>query len=145
MFHVNKFIAEAVTQRNASMFREDLTANQELLTREIAGKKVLVIGGAGTIGSSYIRALLPFRPAKLVVVDLSENGLTELTRDLRSTFGMYVPPDYRTYPLSFADPIFEKFSGRKTVLISSQTFRPTSMSAARRMSIPYRRCWKTMC
>ena len=92
------------------------------------GKKVLVIGGAGTIGSSYIRALLPFRPAKLVVVDLSENGLTELTRDLRSTFGMYVPPDYRTYPLSFADPI-----------------RPTSMSAARRMSIPYRRCWKTMC
>mgnify|MGYP000644575185 CR=1 FL=1 len=43
MFHVNKFIAEAVTQRNASMFREDLTANQELLTREIAGKKVLVI------------------------------------------------------------------------------------------------------
>lgn len=108
MFHISKFIEEAVTQRNGSMFREDLTANRERLSKEISGKRVLVIGGAGTIGSSYIRALLPFRPASLVVVDLSENGLTELTRDLRSTYGMYVPPDYRTYPLSFADPIFEK-------------------------------------
>ncbi|WP_295809349.1 UDP-N-acetylglucosamine 4,6-dehydratase [uncultured Victivallis sp.] len=108
MFHISKFIEEAVTQRNGSMFREDLTANWERLSKEINGKRVLVIGGAGTIGSSYIRALLPFRPASLVVVDLSENGLTELTRDLRSTYGMYVPSDYRTYPLSFADPIFEK-------------------------------------
>lgn len=108
MFHISKFIEEAVTQRNGSMFREDLTANRERLSNEISGKRVLVIGGAGTIGSSYIRALLPFRPASLVVVDLSENGLTELTRDLRSTCGMYVPQDYRTYPLSFADPIFEK-------------------------------------
>ena len=58
--------------------------------------------------SSYIRAILPFKPSKLVVVDISENGLTELTRDLRSTYGMFVPEDYRTYPLSFADPIFEK-------------------------------------
>lgn len=108
MFHISKFIEEAVTQRNGSMFREDLTANRERLSNEISGRRVLVIGGAGTIGSSYIRALLPFRPASLVVVDLSENGLTELTRDLRSTCGMYVPQDYRTYPLSFADPIFEK-------------------------------------
>ncbi len=43
-----------------------------------------------------------------MVVDISENGLAELTRDLRSTYGMYVPEEYRTYPLSFADPVFEK-------------------------------------
>ena len=90
------------------MFLQDIENNRSQLTREIEGKSVLVIGGAGTIGSSYIRALLPFRPAKLVVVDINENGLTELTRDLRSTYGMYVPDDYRTYPLSYADPIFEK-------------------------------------
>ena len=54
-------------------------------------KRVLVIGGAGSIGSSFIRALLPFMPSRLVVVDLNENGLAELTRDLRSTEGMYVP------------------------------------------------------
>jgi Predicted nucleoside-diphosphate sugar epimerases len=68
----------------------------------------LVIGGTGSIGSSYIRAVLKFKPAKLTVVDISENGLTELTRDLRSTYGMYVPEDYTTYPINYSDPVFEK-------------------------------------
>lgn len=108
MFNVNQFIADHITGRRKSMFASDIEANRERLKQEIEGKSVLVIGGAGTIGSSYIRALLPFRPSKLVVVDISENGLTELTRDLRSTRGMYVPEEYRTYPLNFADPIFEK-------------------------------------
>ena len=108
MFNVSQFIAEYITERQRSMFVSDIEANREKLKEEIEGKSVLVIGGAGTIGSSYIRALLPFRPLKLVVVDINENGLTELTRDLRSTYGMYVPEEYRTYPLSFADPIFER-------------------------------------
>ena len=90
------------------MFADDIERNSDELTSCIAGKKVLVIGGAGTIGSSFIRAVLPFKPAQLVVVDISENGLTELTRDLRSTYKMYVPEDYRTYPLNFSDPVFEK-------------------------------------
>ncbi|MFM1913798.1 MAG: hypothetical protein RIR51_1650, partial [Bacteroidota bacterium] len=47
---------------------------------------VLVIGGAGTIGSSYIKHLLQlYQPKRVVVVDINENGLTELTRDLRSS------------------------------------------------------------
>lgn len=108
MLNINTFIAKNITLRQQSMFLQDIENNREQLTHEIEGKSVLVIGGAGTIGSSYIRALLPFRPAKLVVVDINENGLTELTRDLRSTYGIYVPDDYRTYPLSYADPIFEK-------------------------------------
>ncbi|MBR3551333.1 MAG: polysaccharide biosynthesis protein, partial [Bacteroidales bacterium] len=108
MINVNTFISENITFREKSMFLQDIESNREQLTREIEGKSVLVIGGAGTIGSSYIRALLPFKPSKLVVVDISENGLTELTRDLRSSYGMFVPEDYRTYPLNYADPIFEK-------------------------------------
>lgn len=108
MLNVSQFIADHITGRSESMFAADIEANKEKLKEEIEGKSVLVIGGAGTIGSSYIRAALPFRPSKLVVVDISENGLTELTRDLRSTYGMYVPEEYRTYPLNFADPIFEK-------------------------------------
>lgn len=108
MLNVNQFIADYITCRAESMFAGDIKANKDQLSDGIKGKSVLVIGGAGTIGSSYIRAVLPFRPSKLVVVDISENGLTELTRDLRSTYGMFVPKEYRTYPLSFADPIFEK-------------------------------------
>ena len=108
MLNVSQFIADHITGRPKSMFAADIEANRDKLRAEIEGKRVLVIGGAGTIGSSYIRAVLPFRPSKLVVVDISENGLTELTRDLRSTYGMYVPEEYRTYPLSFADPVFEK-------------------------------------
>lgn len=107
MLNVNQFIADAITGRRESMFARDIEANKARLREEIEGKSVLVIDGAGTIGSSYIRAILPFRPSKLMVVDINENGLTELTRDLRSTYGMYVPEEYRTYPLNFADPIFE--------------------------------------
>ena len=108
MFNVAQFISSNITERPESMFLSDIDSNRHELQKLVKGKKVLVIGGAGTIGSSYIRAILPFRPAQLMVVDISENGLTELTRDLRSTYGMYVPENYKTYPLNFADPIFEK-------------------------------------
>ena len=108
MFNVAHFICSNITERSESMFLSDIDSNRLELQKLVKGKKVLVIGGAGTIGSSYIRAILPFHPAQLMVVDISENGLTELTRDLRSTYGMYVPEDYKTYPLNFADPIFEK-------------------------------------
>lgn len=108
MFNLEQFIAEHVTRRPSSMFLPDIEANREKLTAGVRGKSVLVIGGAGSIGSSYIKALLPFEPASLVVVDTNENGLAELTRDLRSTEGMYVPDDYVTYPMDFASPVFRK-------------------------------------
>ena len=96
MFNLDKFISDSVTFRPVSMFAPDIEANKEKLTEEIKGKKVCVIGGAGSIGSSFIKAILPFKPASLVVVDTNENALAELTRDLRSTKGMYVPEDYVT-------------------------------------------------
>lgn len=108
MFNLNKFISEHVTQRSSSLFAADIEANRGKLCEEIENRSVLVIGGAGSIGSQFIRSVCQFRPAKLVVVDLSENGLALLTRDMRSTYGMFVPQDYRTYTLNFADPIFER-------------------------------------
>lgn len=96
------------------MFEPDIQANAETLIREIKGKKVCVIGGAGSIGSSFIKAVLRFEPESVVVVDLNENGLAELVRDVRSTQGLYVPGEFRYYTLNFADPIFERiFRGEK--------------------------------
>ena len=108
MFNVNRFICDRITGRGESLFLSDIQSNRLELQKLVEGKKLLVIGGAGTIGASFIRAILPFHPSQLVVVDISENGLTELTRDLRSTYRMFIPEDYKTYPLNFADPIFEK-------------------------------------
>lgn len=108
MINLKKFIYDCVVNRPSSMFVADIEANKDNLYREIEGKRVCVIGGAGSIGSQYIKALLPFHPSQLVVIDLSENGLAELTRDIRSTDGLYVPDDYRAYTLNFADPIFER-------------------------------------
>lgn len=108
MININDFISKYVTKREKSMFGEDIEMNRPSLEAEINGKSVLVIGGAGTIGSSFIRALLPFHPKSLTVVDINENGLTELTRDLRSTKGMFVPEGFVTYPMSYADSVFTK-------------------------------------
>lgn len=108
MFNLNQFISQYVTKRSASMFITDIEANKDALKEKIHGKSVLVIGGAGSIGSSFIKAILPFKPATLVVVDTNENALAELTRDLRSTKAMYVPSDYMSYPMDFASHVFEK-------------------------------------
>jgi len=114
MFNLDKFIAENVTMRPTSMFLQDIKDNESKLTEKIKNKTVLVIGGAGSIGSSFIRAILPFKPLTLIVVDYNENALAELTRDLRSTKGMYMPNEYITYPMDFASPVFEKmFRERK--------------------------------
>lgn len=108
MININRFISDYVTFRQKSMFLADIENNSGKIRKEVEGKSLCVIGGAGSIGSSFIRAILPFRPSKLVVIDLNENGLAELTRDLRSTYGLYVPDEYRTYTLNFADPIFAR-------------------------------------
>lgn len=107
MFNLEKFIAENVTLRSYSMFKADIESNKEVLSNEIKGKKVCVIGGAGSIGSSFIKAILQFEPASVVVIDLNENGLAELVRDVRSTEDLYVPKEFRCYTLNFSDPIFE--------------------------------------
>ena len=108
MFNLERFIADCVTKRDVSMFAADIEANRDILTREIKDKKICVIGGAGSIGSSFIKAVLRFEPKSAVVVDLNENGLAELVRDVRSTEGLRVPDEFRCYTLNFADPIFER-------------------------------------
>lgn len=102
------FIRTHVTRREESLLKADLEKHHDELNKMLTGKRVLVIGGAGTIGSYYIKALLKFRISRLVVVDINENGLTELVRDLRSSTGYNIPGDFITYPMNFGDRIFEK-------------------------------------
>ena len=75
-------------------FNVDLQDNDKYLFQTLESTKVLIIGGAGTIGSNYIKQILNFRPSKVVVVDINENGLTELTRDLRSSILLDYNPEY---------------------------------------------------
>lgn len=114
MIDLNAFISLYVTRREKSLFLQDIENNKDILSENIKGKTVLVIGGAGSIGSSFIKAILPFEPAELVVVDINENSLAELTRDLRSTNGIYMPSNYMTYPIDFATQVFKRmFINRK--------------------------------
>ena len=62
MFNLQQFIADHVICRPTSMFAADIEANKETLQAEIRNKSVCVIGGAGSIGSSFIKAVLPFKP-----------------------------------------------------------------------------------
>lgn len=95
-FNLDNFITTFVTKRPKSLLANDFVKHNTELNNRINGKKVLVIGGAGTIGSSYIKAILKFNIKKLVVVDINENGLTELVRDLRSSIGYNIPNEFIT-------------------------------------------------
>ena len=108
IINIPEFIDKYIVKRSKSLFADDINDNREKLNQHINEKSVLVIGGAGTIGSSYIKSILNFNPKKLIVVDIDENGLTELTRDLRSSYNKNVPDVYKTYPMSYGDPVFEK-------------------------------------
>jgi len=108
LLNLKKFISTHVTERSESLFLRDLNNFDEQLQKVTLGRSALVIGGAGTIGSSFIMALLKYKIKSLYVVDINENGLTELVRDIRSAVDINVPEEIKTYPMNFADPVFKK-------------------------------------
>jgi len=89
-------------------FNYDLKKFNNSLFENINNTNILVIGGAGTIGSNYIKQILKFKPSKITVVDINENGLTELTRDLRSSNLLDYNPEYITYPVNLLSETFDK-------------------------------------
>ena len=89
-------------------FQKDIDLNFDILSSAIFNSRVLIIGGAGTIGSNYIKQILYYKPSKIVVVDINENGLAELTRDLRSSNLLNYNPEYITYPVNLLSDTFEK-------------------------------------
>ena len=89
-------------------FNKDISENKNILSNKICDQNILVIGGAGTIGSSYIKQILKYKPSKITVVDINENGLTEITRDLRSSNLLDYNPEYITYPVNLLSDTFDK-------------------------------------
>ena len=95
-------------------FDKDVAESKNILLNKICDQNILVIGGAGTIGSSYIKQILKYKPSKITVVDINENGLTELTRDLRSSNLLNYNPEYITYPVNLVSDTFDKIFNSDT-------------------------------
>ena len=109
-FDIEAFVRKYMTKRAESLLAADFAKFSDEMHRRIDGKRMLVIGGAGTIGSNYVKAALRlFRPAAMYVVDIDENQLTELTRELRAGDGFNVPEEYVTEPIDLGSRLFEKF------------------------------------
>ncbi len=100
-------IISRITKRDKNVFTEDLENHKGILSKKIQGKSALIIGGAGTIGFSFIKELIKFNLGRLYVIDTNENGLAEVVRDIRSS-DVYSFIKIKTYPFSYANPIFEK-------------------------------------
>ena len=100
-------IKETIIKKHIN-FEKDLNKFDEKLSLNIKGNNILIIGGAGTIGSSYIKQILKYKPSKITIVDTNENGLTELTRDLRSSNLLDYNPEYITYPVNLLSDTFDK-------------------------------------
>jgi FlaA1/EpsC-like NDP-sugar epimerase len=100
-------IKETIIKKHIN-FEKDLNKFDEKLSLNIKGNNILIIGGAGTIGSSYIKQILKYKPSKITIVDTNENGLTELTRDLRSSNLLDYKPEYITYPVNLLSDTFDK-------------------------------------
>jgi FlaA1/EpsC-like NDP-sugar epimerase len=102
-------LAPLATGRTTSLFAEDLAARRQDIQSCLCGRRVLVIGGAGSIGAASIREIVRFSPATLHVVDHNENALAELVRDLRSRPERFALADFRALPLDFGSEIMRRF------------------------------------
>jgi FlaA1/EpsC-like NDP-sugar epimerase len=108
LFRLDSFISEYVIKRSESLFADDIKTYEDELNNRINNKSMLVIGAAGTIGSNFVKAALRFKPGSLVVIDINENGLTELVRDCRSSTEIRLPVNFKSYPIDFSDKVCEK-------------------------------------
>lgn len=87
------------TGRTSSLFEQDVQNNASALHERVGGLRVAVIGAAGSIGGAVVRNILRFNPKSIVLIDLNENNLVELVRDLRSSTGVNIPQDFSTLPI----------------------------------------------
>ncbi|WP_107851317.1 UDP-N-acetylglucosamine 4,6-dehydratase [Oceanimonas marisflavi] len=94
--------------RSKKLFTSDVMTNDEVLCQVINSSRFLVLGGAGSIGQAVVKEIFKRNPTKLHVVDISENNLAELVRDIRSSFG-YINGDFSTFALDIGSVEYDAF------------------------------------
>ena len=96
-----------ILQRNVSLFSEDIQDHRTQIKDRVHGARVLVIGAAGSIGSAFVRQLVPYQPVAIHLVDISENNLVEVVRDLRSSL-LTLPDDFKTFAVAIGALEFDR-------------------------------------
>lgn len=94
--------------RNEELFQRDISNCEKELSQIVSSSSFLVIGGAGSIGQAVTNEIFKRNPLKLHVVDISENNLVELVRDIRSSLG-YINGDFRTFALDVGSSLYDSF------------------------------------
>ncbi|PKG37752.1 UDP-N-acetylglucosamine 4,6-dehydratase [Psychromonas sp. Urea-02u-13] len=94
--------------REKELFSNDIKAHEKELSETILNSRFLVLGGAGSIGQAVTKEIFKRHPEKLHVVDISENNMVELVRDIRSSFG-YINGDFQTFALDIGSIEYDAF------------------------------------
>ncbi|WP_295053131.1 UDP-N-acetylglucosamine 4,6-dehydratase [Sulfuricurvum sp.] len=94
--------------RDKELFSDDISTHEQELSNIVSTSTFLVIGGAGSIGQSVTKEIFKRNPKKLHVVDISENNMVELVRDIRSSFG-YIDGDFQTFALDIGSIEYDAF------------------------------------
>lgn len=94
--------------RTEQLFTQDINSNKNKLSEIVSSSTFLVIGGAGSIGQAVTKEIFKRNPLKLHVVDISENNMVELVRDIRSSFG-YIEGDFQTFALDIGSEEYDAF------------------------------------
>lgn len=94
--------------RTTELFVSDINQFEQQLTDKVSSSSFLVLGGAGSIGQAVVKEIFKRNPKKLHVVDISENNLVEVVRDIRSSFG-YIDGDFQTFALDIGSIEYDAF------------------------------------
>jgi FlaA1/EpsC-like NDP-sugar epimerase len=94
--------------RDSELFEDDIKTHEKELSEKVSSSSFLVVGGAGSIGQAVTKEIFKRNPQKLHVVDISENNMVELVRDLRSSYG-YIDGEFKTFALDIGSREYDAF------------------------------------
>jgi FlaA1/EpsC-like NDP-sugar epimerase len=106
---MNPIYEKIITERDESCFKSDIDDNFNNIKSLVAGSRIAVVGAAGSIGAAVAKTLLKFSPKSLVLIDISENNLVELVRDLRSSQNVTMPDEFATLPIAMGSLEFNRY------------------------------------